>query len=72
MMKQAHPDLKDSSRRSKHWTFLNLLQEIHGDSYALGYIGSIFEHNIEWSDDFEERLVELQEKSIQIQKERNR
>lgn len=59
-------------KRSKHWELVNLLQEVHGDSYALGYLGSIFQHNVKWTDDFEERLADLQEKSIQIQKERNR
>jgi len=59
-------------KRSKHWELVNLLQEVHGDSYTLGYLGSIFQHNVKWTDDFEERLADLQEKSIQIQKERNR
>tara|TARA_B100000497_G_C7663435_1_gene399774 strand:+ start:893 stop:1153 length:261 start_codon:yes stop_codon:yes gene_type:complete len=63
---------KKMIERSKHWKLVNLLQEVHGDSYTLGYLGSIFQYNVKWTDDFEERLTDLQEKSIQIQKERNR
>ena len=63
---------KKMIERSKHWKLVNLLQEVHGDSYTLGFLGSIFQYNVKWTDDFEERLTDLQEKSIQIQKERNR
>ena len=48
------------------------MEEAHGKDYTLGYLSSIFEYNIKWNDDLQEKLEELKERSIQIEKERNR
>ena len=57
---------------SYHWQLVKLMEEAHGKDYTLGYLSSIFEYNIKWNDDLQEKLEELKERSIQIEKERNR
>ena len=47
---------------SYHWQLVRLMEEAHGKDYTLGYLSSIFEYNVKWNDDLQEKLEELKER----------